>query len=135
MKWVNGFRSDLTQDSESPCYTRSVCTSGGSSWGWGSGGRGVDACGYVDHADTEPGYFRLGRLVIAADLGSATSRGRRPENSWMVKVSNGEALVVMAWGLSRSGAEHLASRLAGVISGALTRSDTGSSLGPEGPVA
>ena len=95
----------------------------------------MDACGYVDHADTEPGYFRLGRLVIAADLGSATSRGRRPENSWMVKVSNGEALVVMAWGLSRSGAEHLASRLAGVISGALTRSDTGSSLGPEGPVA
>jgi hypothetical protein len=64
-----------------------------------------------------PGYFRLGRLVIEADFGPASSRGRRPESSWFVRVRNGEASVVITWGLSRSNAEHLASRLAEVISG------------------
>lgn len=96
----------------------------------------MDSCGCVDNSATGPGYFQLGRLVIAADLGSASSRGRRPEDSWLVKVSNGEALVVMAWGLSRSGAEHLASRLAEVITGTFPHpGDAGSPPGPEAPVA
>jgi hypothetical protein len=82
----------------------------------------VDACGYVDDF---PGYFRLGRLVIEADLGSATSRGRRPESSWFVRVRNGEASVVITWGLSRSNAEHLASRLAEVIAGIVPASGGG----------
>lgn len=100
---------------KSPCYTRRVLTSSGGSWGWGSGGRGVDACGYVENP--APGYFRLGRLVIEADFGSASSRGRRPEDAWFVRVRNAEASVVITWGLTRSNAEHLASRLAEVIAG------------------
>ena len=72
----------------------------------------MDACGYVENP--APGYFRLGRLVIEADLGSASFRGRRPEDSWFVRVRNEEAFVVITWGLKRSGAEHLASRLAEV---------------------
>ena len=75
----------------------------------------MDACGYVENP--APGYFRLGRLVIEADLGSASFRGRRPEDSWFVRVRNEEAFVVITWGLKRSGAEHLASRLAEVIAG------------------
>ena len=75
----------------------------------------MDACGYVHNP--VPGYFRLGRLVIEADLGSASSRGGRPESSWFVRVRNGEASVVVTWGLSLSNAEHLASRLAEVIAG------------------
>jgi hypothetical protein len=72
----------------------------------------------VDNFATGAGYFELRGLVVEADLGSASSRGRRPESSWFVRVRNGEASVVMAWGLTRFNAEHLASRLAEVIAGA-----------------
>ena len=75
----------------------------------------MDACGYVENP--APGYFRLGCLVIEADLGSASSQGQRPEDSWFVRVRNEEAFVVITWGLKRSGTEHLASRLAEVIAG------------------
>jgi hypothetical protein len=79
-------------------------------------GEGVwDACGYVENP--APGYFRLGRLVIEADFGPASSRGRRAESSWFVRVRNEEASIVITWGLTRSNAEHLASRLAEVIAG------------------
>jgi len=93
----------------------------------------VDACGYVDKYVR--GYFGLGHLVIEVDLGSATSRGRRPENSWFVRVRNGEASVIMSWGLSRMNAEHLACRLAEVIAGAVADRGDGSWPGPDGAPA
>ena len=104
------------RDVASPCYTRRVLTGSTSSCGKGGpGGKPVDGCGHV--VNPAPGYFRLGRLVIEADFGSASSRGRRPEDAWFVRVRNAEASVVITWGLSRSNAEHLASRLAEVIAG------------------
>jgi len=50
-------------------------------------------------------------LSIEVDYGSATTRGRPPARAWLVRLSSGERSVIVAWGLSRTVADHLADRI------------------------
>jgi hypothetical protein len=47
-------------------------------------------------------------LRIEVEPGSATSWGRAPEHSYLVRLCRGERAVVLAAGMTRAGAEHLA---------------------------
>ena len=54
-------------------------------------------------------------LTIEVDTGSASSRGRPPDQAWMVRLRRGDRSVIVAIGLSRTGAEHLADHIAEVV--------------------
>jgi hypothetical protein len=54
-------------------------------------------------------------VVVQVEMGSASSRGRRPDQSWMVSLRRSHRAVVVAIGLRRSGADSLAERIAGVL--------------------
>jgi hypothetical protein len=47
-------------------------------------------------------------VTVEVDRGSASSRGRHPDRAWMVGLRRGDQSVVVAIGLGRVGAEHLA---------------------------
>jgi hypothetical protein len=50
-------------------------------------------------------------VTAEADLGSASTRGRPPEQHWMVRLRRGPATVIVAIGLHHAAAEHLAQRI------------------------
>ena len=54
-------------------------------------------------------------VCIEVDYGSATTRGRPPGRAWLVRLSRDERSVIVAWGLSRSVADHLAERIGEVL--------------------
>lgn len=58
-----------------------------------------------------------GGLSVEADSGSATSWGRQPESSWLVRICRDDRCVIVAWGLSRTAAERLAGRITEVVYG------------------
>ena len=47
-------------------------------------------------------------VTVEVGTGSASSRGRHPDRAWMVRLRRGDQSVVVAIGLRRVGAEHLA---------------------------
>lgn len=49
--------------------------------------------------------------VAEADMGSASSRGRLPDQAWLVRLRRGEHAVVLAIGLRRPAAERLAEQI------------------------
>lgn len=55
-------------------------------------------------------------VTVEVDTGSASSRGRRPERNFLVRLCRGERSVVVTIGLRREAAEHLAERIAEMIS-------------------
>jgi len=50
-------------------------------------------------------------LTVEADMGSASSRGRPPERSWLVRLRRSDRSVVVAIGLRRQAAERLAAQV------------------------
>lgn len=54
-------------------------------------------------------------VTAEVDHGSASSRGRPPEQTWLVRLRRADRAVVVAIGLSRTAAEHLAEHIADVI--------------------
>jgi len=56
-----------------------------------------------------------GPVSVEVDVGSASSRGRRPDRSWMVRLRRGQDSVIVAVGLSRAAADRLAEQLAGLL--------------------
>jgi hypothetical protein len=54
-------------------------------------------------------------LVVEADIGSATTRGRRPDHHWLVRLRRGHHAVVIDHGLTKNQADRLATRLAELI--------------------
>ncbi len=58
-------------------------------------------------------------VVVEVDFGSASSRGRLAERSWMVRMRRGERSVIVAIGLPRHGADCLAEQIADLLTGGL----------------
>ncbi|MGH7698100.1 MAG: hypothetical protein ACRENV_05420 [Candidatus Dormibacteria bacterium] len=54
-------------------------------------------------------------VTVEVDFGSASSRGRPPERSWMIRLRRGERSVIVAIGLRRSGADRLAAQIADLL--------------------
>lgn len=52
-----------------------------------------------------------GPLTVEVDTGSASSRGRRPDRHFLVRIRRADDEVVVAVGLSRTSAEWLAERI------------------------
>jgi hypothetical protein len=47
-------------------------------------------------------------IIVEVDMGSASSRGRPPDQAWMARLRHGDRSVGITIGLSRSAADHLA---------------------------
>ena len=54
-------------------------------------------------------------LTVEIDTGSASSRGRPPDQAWMIRLRRGDRSVIVAFGLSRTAAQHLADHIAEII--------------------
>lgn len=54
-------------------------------------------------------------LTIEVDTGSASSRGRPPDQAWMVRLRRADRSVIVAVGLSRTAAQHLADHIAEIV--------------------
>lgn len=54
-------------------------------------------------------------VSVEVDLGSASSRGRLPGRSWMVRLRRGPDSVIVAVGLSRPSADRLAAHITDLL--------------------
>lgn len=54
-------------------------------------------------------------LTVEIDTGSSSTRGRPPDQHWMVRLRRGNRGVIVAIGLNRTAAQHLADRIAKII--------------------
>jgi hypothetical protein len=67
----------------------------------------------VDVDGSEPigcpnGIHLAASVIVEVDMGLASSWGRSPERSWLVRLGRGDRWVVVAIGLSRVATVHLA---------------------------
>ncbi len=51
-------------------------------------------------------------LTVDIDTGSASSRGRPPDQTWTIRQRRADQSVIVAVGLSRTAAQHLADHIA-----------------------
>ncbi|HVC13223.1 MAG TPA: hypothetical protein VND62_00010 [Acidimicrobiales bacterium] len=56
-----------------------------------------------------------GPVTVEADIGSASSRGRRPEDAWLVRLRRDNKTVVVTIGLHKAQAEHLAEQITEIL--------------------
>lgn len=54
-------------------------------------------------------------ITVEVDTGSASSRGRPPERSWLVRLRRGDRDVIIAIGLRRPAADRLAEQLTDLL--------------------
>jgi hypothetical protein len=54
-------------------------------------------------------------LTVEVDAGSASSRARPPDQAWMVRLRRADRSVIVAVGLSRTAAQHLADHIAEIV--------------------
>jgi hypothetical protein len=54
-------------------------------------------------------------VSVEVDVGSASSKGRHPSRSWMVRLRRGPDSVIVAIGLPRPAAERLAAHIADLL--------------------
>jgi hypothetical protein len=54
-------------------------------------------------------------ITVEVDMGSASSRGRPPERSWLVRVRRADRSVIIAIGLRRHAADRLAEQLTDLL--------------------
>jgi hypothetical protein len=66
-------------------------------------------------------------LAVEMDMGSATSWGRHPDRTWLVRVRRGDRSVIVAWGLNRAAAQTLAEQITAVIGDAAPKGAAGGS--------
>jgi hypothetical protein len=55
------------------------------------------------------------RVVVEVDYGSATTRGRPPDQAWLIRLRCGDKAVILSIGLRRSAAERLADHIIEVL--------------------
>ncbi len=55
-------------------------------------------------------------VTVEVDMGSASSRGRRPESAWLVRLRRDQRTVIVTIGLSRPAADHLAEQISDLLS-------------------
>jgi hypothetical protein len=58
-----------------------------------------------------PPHINTLPVVVEADAGSFSSLGRPPERAWLVRLRQADRSVVVAIGLSRTAADHLAAHI------------------------
>lgn len=58
---------------------------------------------------------RRGPVIAEADLGSASSRGRRPEDAWLVRLRRDDMRVIVAIGLRKAAAERLVEQITEIL--------------------
>ncbi len=56
-----------------------------------------------------------GPVTVEVDFGSASSRGRPPDRSWMVRLRRGQDSVIVAVGLHRHAADRLAEHISELL--------------------
>jgi hypothetical protein len=71
------------------------------------------ACRMAAHRHVHPD--RKAPLTVEIDHGSTSSRGRPAGHVWLVRLRRGQQQVVIAVGLGRHSAEHLATQIRDVI--------------------
>lgn len=71
------------------------------------------ACRMRLHRQRRPGT--TSPVTVEVDMGSASSRGRLPERSWLVRIRRDERTVIVAIGLPRSGADRLAEQITDLL--------------------
>jgi hypothetical protein len=71
------------------------------------------ACRMAAHRDRDPDA--RAPLTVEVDHGSTSSRGRPAGHVWLVRLRRGQHQVVVAVGLGRPSAEHLAAQVRDVI--------------------
>lgn len=54
-------------------------------------------------------------FTVEVDAGSASSWGRPPDRAWLVQLHRADRSVIVAIGLSRTAADHLAERIAELV--------------------
>jgi hypothetical protein len=54
-------------------------------------------------------------VVVEVDYGSASSRGRPPDQAWLIRLRCAERAVIVTIGLRRTAAEHLADHIVEVL--------------------
>ncbi|MDQ6728136.1 MAG: hypothetical protein M3066_18540 [Actinomycetota bacterium] len=54
-------------------------------------------------------------VTVEVDMGSASSRGRLPERSWLVRLRRDDRTVIVAIGLPRAGADRLAEQITDLL--------------------
>jgi hypothetical protein len=54
-------------------------------------------------------------VSVEVDMGSASSRGRHPDQAWMVRIRRGERSVIVVIALNRRSADGLAGKIADVL--------------------
>lgn len=79
-------------------------------------GRPARYCSPTCRARAHRERHRIEPVTVEVDIGSASSRGRRPEEAFLVRLCRGERSLVVTIGLRREAAEHLAERIAEMIS-------------------
>jgi hypothetical protein len=54
-------------------------------------------------------------LTVEIDTGSASTRGRPPERAWLVRLRRADRSLIVAVGLTRTAAQHLADHITEII--------------------
>ena len=79
----------------------------------------ADVARLIDRLHTSPAQsspaHHAAPTTVEVDHGSASSRGRPPERTWLVRLRRADRSVVVAIGLSQTAANHLAERITDVI--------------------
>lgn len=60
---------------------------------------------------SQAGGPTAGAISVEIDMGSASSRGRRPDHAWLVRLRRADQSVIVAIGLRRHAADRLAEQL------------------------
>jgi hypothetical protein len=78
-------------------------------------GRPARYCSSACRARAHRARHRIEPVTVEVDTGSASSRGRRPEHAFLVRLRRGERSVIVTIGLRREAAEHLAETIAEIL--------------------
>ena len=54
-------------------------------------------------------------VTVEIDTGSASTRGRPPDQIWLVRLRRGDRSTITTIGLTRTSAEHLAERITDIL--------------------
>ena len=54
-------------------------------------------------------------LTVEIDTGSASTRGRPPDHAWLIRLRRADRSVIVAVGLTRTAAQHLADHIAEIV--------------------
>jgi hypothetical protein len=72
----------------------------------------------VNPDSPQPATAAISPITVEVDMGSASSRGRTPDRSWLIRLRHDQDSVIVAIGLARVPAGHLAAHIADFLAAA-----------------